>query len=133
MLNKEASVKQASVANEEETLHVKRKKNLVWRYISGFGMEPELEENKGKNFLMRLLLREHWTDGTLIALKVDIFAGITLAVAQVAPCIAFALMGHGEPLVGLFSSFFLGIIPCVFGGRPGQITAIAGCRGRAVS
>lgn len=78
------------------------------------------------SWLMRLLKREHYTDGSLIALKTDVFSGVTLAVAQVAPSLAFALMGHGEPLVGLFSSFFLGSIACVFGGRPGQITAIAG-------
>ncbi|KAK7195466.1 Sulfate transporter N-terminal domain with GLY motif/Sulfate transporter family [Novymonas esmeraldas] len=79
-----------------------------------------------RNLLMRFLLAESWTDGSLIALKTDVFAGVTLAVAQVAPSVAFALMGHGEPLVGLYSSFFLGIICCIFGGRPGQITAIAG-------
>lgn len=69
---------------------------------------------------------EQWNDGTLIALKTDVFAGITLAIAQVAPSVAFALMAHGPPLMGLFSSFFLGMICCLFGGRPGQITAIAG-------
>ncbi|KPI87036.1 putative sulfate transporter [Leptomonas seymouri] len=82
--------------------------------------------SKNPGWLMRFLLVERWSDGSLIAVKTDVFAGITLAVAQVAPSVAFALMGHGEPLVGLYSSFFLGIIACVFGGRPGQITAIAG-------
>lgn len=82
--------------------------------------------SKKPGWLMHFLLVEHWTDGSLIAVKTDVFAGVTLAVAQVAPSVAFALMGHGEPLVGLYSSFFLGIICCIFGGRPGQITAIAG-------
>ncbi|KPA83418.1 hypothetical protein ABB37_03052 [Leptomonas pyrrhocoris] len=81
---------------------------------------------KRPGWLMRFLLVERWSDGSLIAVKTDVFAGVTLAVAQVAPSVAFALMGHGEPLVGLYSSFFLGIICCIFGGRPGQITAIAG-------
>lgn len=83
-------------------------------------------QSKQPNWLMRFLLAERWTDGSLIAVKTDVFAGVTLAVAQVAPSVAFALMGHGQPLVGLYSSFFLGIICCIFGGRPGQITAIAG-------
>jgi sulfate permease, SulP family len=93
---------------------------------------PQQQQQQGKpppkkpGWLMRLLLAEHWTDGSLIAVKTDVFAGVTLAVAQVAPSVAFALMGHGQPLVGLYSSFWLGIICCVFGGRPGQITAIAG-------
>lgn len=86
---------------------------------------PPLAASK-PNWFMRFLLYEKYTDGSFVSLKTDVFAGITLAVAQVAPSVAFAIMGHGEPLVGLFSSFFLGLIACVLGGRPGQITAIAG-------
>lgn len=97
---------------------------------SSSALHESTEASAGKahhrSLLMRFLITEKWTDGSLIALKTDVFAGVTLAVAQVAPSIAFALMGHAEPLVGLFSSFFLGVVCCIFGGRPGQITAIAG-------
>lgn len=72
------------------------------------------------------LLAENWTDGSLLSLKQDIVSGLTLAVTQVAPSIGFALIAGGPPLYGLFSSFFLGVFSCILGGRPGQITAIAG-------
>lgn len=72
------------------------------------------------------LLSENWTDGSLLSLKQDIVSGLTLAVTQVAPSIGFALIAGGPPLYGLFSSFFLGVFSCILGGRPGQITAIAG-------
>eukprot|EP00796_Vickermania_ingenoplastis_P006045 gene6045-4346_t len=79
-----------------------------------------------RNPVMQFLISECWTDGSIMSLKEDVISGITLAITQVAPSVAFSLMGGGPPLAGLFSSFFLGSISCALGGRPGQITAIAG-------
>lgn len=89
-------------------------------------MEDNESPVRSKNGLLRLLISESWTDGSLVSLKEDVISGLTLAVTQVAPSIGFALIAGGPPLYGLFSSFFLGVFSCVLGGRPGQITAIAG-------
>jgi SulP family sulfate permease len=58
--------------------------------------------------------------------KSDILSGLTVALALVPEAIAFAFVAGVEPVVGLYSAFFLGLITAVIGGRPGMISGATG-------
>jgi len=60
------------------------------------------------------------------SIKNDILSGITVALALVPESIAFSFVAGVSPLVGLYSSFFLGLITAIFGGRPGMISGATG-------
>jgi SulP family sulfate permease len=53
-------------------------------------------------------------------------AGITTSLAMVPEVVAFALLAHVNPLVGLYAAFILGLVTSLFGGRPGLISGGAG-------
>lgn len=53
-------------------------------------------------------------------------AGITTSLAMVPEVVAFALLAHVNPLVGLYAAFILGLVTAMFGGRPGLISGGAG-------
>ena len=56
----------------------------------------------------------------------EILAGLTKALALVPEVVAFALLAHISPLVGIGSAFIICLITSVFGGRPGMISGAAG-------
>jgi sulfate permease, SulP family len=56
----------------------------------------------------------------------NILAGLTTAFALVPECIAFALVAHLNPLMGLYGAFIICAITAIFGGRPGMISGAAG-------
>lgn len=56
----------------------------------------------------------------------NILAGLTSSFALVPECIAFALVAHLNPLMGLYGAFIICTITAVFGGRPGMISGAAG-------
>ncbi|UOQ99171.1 SulP family inorganic anion transporter [Hymenobacter sp. 5317J-9] len=58
--------------------------------------------------------------------KNEILAGLTTALALVPEVVAFALLAHISPLVGIGSAFVICLITSVFGGRPGMISGAAG-------
>lgn len=58
--------------------------------------------------------------------NIDLFSGITVALALIPESIAFALVAHLDPLVGLYSAFFLCLITALIGGRPGMISGATG-------
>lgn len=58
--------------------------------------------------------------------KNDILSGITVALALVPEAVAFALVAHVHPLVGLYAAFLMGLIASIVGGRPGMITGATG-------
>ncbi len=58
--------------------------------------------------------------------KNEILAGLTTALALVPEVVAFALLAHISPLVGLGSAFIICLITSVLGGRPGMISGAAG-------
>ena len=58
--------------------------------------------------------------------KNEILAGLTTALALVPEVVAFALLAHISPLVGIGSAFIICLITSVFGGRPGMISGAAG-------
>jgi SulP family sulfate permease len=58
--------------------------------------------------------------------KDEILAGLTTALALVPEVVAFALLAHISPLVGIGSAFVICLITSVLGGRPGMISGAAG-------
>jgi sulfate permease, SulP family len=58
--------------------------------------------------------------------KDDILSGLTVALALVPEAIAFSLIAHVSPLVGLYTAFIIGLITSMLGGRPGMISGATG-------
>ena len=59
-------------------------------------------------------------------IKIELLAGLTVALALVPEAVAFAFVAGVNPLVGLYAAFFIGLITAVFGGRPGMISGATG-------
>ncbi len=59
-------------------------------------------------------------------IKVEVLAGLTVALALVPEAVAFAFVAGVEPLVGLYAAFIVGLITAVIGGRPGMISGATG-------
>ncbi|WP_060481463.1 SulP family inorganic anion transporter [Pseudomonas sp. NBRC 111119] len=58
--------------------------------------------------------------------RADLLAGLTTSFALVPECIAFALVAHLNPLMGLYGAFIICTLTALFGGRPGMISGAAG-------
>ncbi|WP_423063341.1 SulP family inorganic anion transporter [Candidiatus Paracoxiella cheracis] len=58
--------------------------------------------------------------------NIDFFSGLTVALALIPEAIAFALVAHVSPLIGLYSAFFMCLITALIGGRPGMISGAKG-------
>ncbi len=59
-------------------------------------------------------------------IKVEVLAGLTVALALVPEAVAFAFVAGVEPLSGLYAAFIVGLITAIFGGRPGMISGATG-------
>ncbi|MBS8121508.1 SulP family inorganic anion transporter [Candidatus Vampirococcus lugosii] len=59
-------------------------------------------------------------------LKKDILSGITVALALIPESIAFSFVVGINPIIGLHTSFIIGLITAIFGGRPAMISAFTG-------
>jgi len=59
-------------------------------------------------------------------LRADVLAGLTTSFALLPECIAFALVAHLNPLMGLYGAFFICTLTALFGGRPGMVSGAAG-------
>ncbi len=59
-------------------------------------------------------------------LRADLLAGLTTSFALVPECIAFALVAHLNPLMGLYGAFIICTLTALFGGRPGMVSGAAG-------
>lgn len=58
--------------------------------------------------------------------KDDILSGLTVALALVPEAIAFSFLAGVNPMVGLWSAVFVGLITASMGGRPGMISGATG-------
>lgn len=58
--------------------------------------------------------------------KVEILAGLTVALALIPEAVAFSLIAGLPPLVGLYAAFVLGLVTAILGGRPGMISGATG-------
>ena len=66
-------------------------------------------------------------DGASFSLfRIEILAGLTVALALVPEAIAFAFVAGVTPLSGLYAAFIVGLITALFGGRPGMISGATG-------
>lgn len=59
-------------------------------------------------------------------IKINVLSGLTVALALVPEAIAFALVAHVHPLVGLYAAFMVSLITSLIGGRPGMISGATG-------
>ncbi|WP_298436056.1 SulP family inorganic anion transporter [uncultured Jannaschia sp.] len=63
---------------------------------------------------------------SLPVLRVEVLAGLTVALALVPEAVAFAFVAGVNPLVGLYAAFIVGLITALIGGRPGMISGATG-------
>ncbi|MGH1414991.1 MAG: SulP family inorganic anion transporter [Pelagimonas sp.] len=63
---------------------------------------------------------------TVTRLRIELLAGLTVALALVPEAVAFAFVAGVHPLVGLYAAFMVGLITALFGGRPGMISGATG-------
>ncbi len=59
-------------------------------------------------------------------IKIELLAGLTVALALVPEAVAFSFVAGVHPLVGLYAAFLVGLITAVIGGRPGMISGATG-------
>ncbi|GAB5449611.1 SulP family inorganic anion transporter [Gymnodinialimonas sp.] len=59
-------------------------------------------------------------------LRIEVLAGLTVALALVPEAVAFAFVAGVHPLVGLYAAFIVGLITALIGGRPGMISGATG-------
>lgn len=76
----------------------------------------------------RTYVEEAWAfyRSDVTALKNEILAGVTVAVVLVPESVAFSFVANVDPVVGLYATFFMGIITALLGGRPGMVSGAAG-------
>jgi SulP family sulfate permease len=58
--------------------------------------------------------------------KIEILAGLTVALALVPEAVAFALIAGLPVLTGLYAAFVMGLVTSILGGRPGMISGATG-------
>jgi len=58
--------------------------------------------------------------------KIEILAGLTVAMTMIPESLSFAILAGFPPLTGLYGAFIMGLITAIFGGRPGLISGGAG-------
>ncbi|MCK0157449.1 SulP family inorganic anion transporter [Cellulophaga sp. F20128] len=58
--------------------------------------------------------------------KIEILAGLTVAMTMIPESLMFAILAGFSPLVGLYGAFIMGLVTAIFGGRPGLISGGAG-------
>ena len=58
--------------------------------------------------------------------KVEILAGLTVAMTMIPESLSFAILGGFPPLAGLYAAFIMGLFTSLFGGRPGMVSGGAG-------
>ncbi|MGJ1194779.1 SulP family inorganic anion transporter [Sphingobacterium spiritivorum] len=58
--------------------------------------------------------------------RVEILAGLTVAMTMIPESLSFAILAGLSPLTGLYAAFLMGLITAVLGGRPGMVSGGAG-------
>ena len=59
-------------------------------------------------------------------LKVEVLAGLVVALALIPEAIAFSIIAGVDPRIGLFASFTMAVSIAFLGGRPAMISAATG-------
>lgn len=58
--------------------------------------------------------------------KIEILAGLTVAMTMIPESLSFAILAGFPPLTGLYAAFIMGLVTAIFGGRPGMVSGGAG-------
>lgn len=58
--------------------------------------------------------------------RTELLSGLTVALALVPEAVAFALVAHVSPIMGLYGAFIMALAGAIFGGRPGMISGATG-------
>jgi SulP family sulfate permease len=58
--------------------------------------------------------------------KIEILAGLTVAMTMIPESLSFAILAGFPPLMGLYGAFIMGLVTAIFGGRPGMVSGGAG-------
>ena len=58
--------------------------------------------------------------------KNEISSGLTVSLVYVPESVAFSFVANVDPIVGLYATFFMGIVTALVGGRPGMVSGAAG-------
>lgn len=58
--------------------------------------------------------------------KIEILAGLTVALALIPEAVAFALIAGLSPLTGIYAAFVMCLVTSILGGRPGMISGATG-------
>lgn len=58
--------------------------------------------------------------------RTELLSGLTVALALVPEAVAFALVAHVSPIMGLYGAFIMALVAATFGGRPGVISGATG-------
>lgn len=58
--------------------------------------------------------------------KIEILAGLTVAMTMMPESLSFAILAGFPPLAGLYAAVIMGLVTAIFGGRPGLISGGAG-------
>lgn len=58
--------------------------------------------------------------------RVEILAGLTVAMTMIPESLSFAILAGFPPLSGLYAAFIAGLVAAMFGGRPGLVSGGAG-------
>ena len=59
-------------------------------------------------------------------LRIEILAGLVVALALIPEAISFSVIAGVDPRVGLFASFTMAVTIAIVGGRPAMISAATG-------
>lgn len=58
--------------------------------------------------------------------KIEILAGLTVAMTMIPESLSFAILAGFPPLTGLYAAFIMGLVTAILGGRPGLVSGGAG-------
>jgi sulfate permease, SulP family len=85
------------------------------------GAYPPANTNDRTVHFMRLSerTRQEWLGNP----RVEILAGLVVALALIPEAIAFSIIAGVDPKVGLYASFSIAVLTAIVGGRPGMISA----------
>ena len=79
---------------------------------------------KKVNFMNKIL--EFFNLDQKINWRIEILAGLTVAMTMIPESLSFAILAGFPPLSGLYTAFIAGLVAAMFGGRPGLISGGAG-------
>ena len=79
---------------------------------------------KKVNFMNKIL--EFFNLDQKINWRIEILAGLTVAMTMIPESLSFAILAGFPPLSGLYAAFIAGLVAAMFGGRPGLISGGAG-------